>query len=239
MNESAPRRRVVAVLAALAVERRLLRPTDSVRVWQSGPGPAASRAAAERAIAAGAGALVSWGLAGGLRPGLTTGAVIISARVEDASGAVLNGDPAWAEHVRSQLIASSAAVQLGGLLSSDNVLTSAPAKAAAAAGSDAVAVDMETFAIAAVAAAHGVPWIALRVIADEVLDGLPAGIQDCVDGAGNMRFAGVTGVLLRPGQWAALMGTAACYRRARRSLKSIASVLVGTDFAAPPAGPIN
>ena len=60
----------IGFIAALAREctslRRQLPSAQAWQVFQSGPGAVRAAAAANRAIDAGAGLLVSWGLAGGL-----------------------------------------------------------------------------------------------------------------------------------------------------------------------------
>jgi len=240
MIQSAPERRFVAVIAALQAELRQLHRARAqctsdrgIRVFQSGAGYAASHRAAERAVAAGAGALVSWGLAGGLQPRLGTGSVIIATAATDSAGARWQAHEGWVTAVLSALPAGLT-VESGLLYCSDRMLVTPDAKAAAARRSGALGVDMETHAIAAVAAQRQVPWIGVRVVADSLLHGLPAGLSACVDDDGNTRLAGVLHMLLRPGRWLAFANLAVCYRRADRSLALLASGLLPTAFAAPP-----
>jgi adenosylhomocysteine nucleosidase len=238
MTDTPSKGRFVAVVAALGSELRPLRvlpAVPEVRVFQSGPGTAASTAAAADAVATGALALVSWGVAGGLAATLPTGTVIVSARCQNAAGTAVAGDEHWALRVAA-LLGKTLAVETGPLLCVEHVLHSPAAKAATQKQTDALAVDMETFAIGAVAAAHDLPWIAVRVVADSAADTLPKGVESCVNAAGNTRVVGVLGLLLKPDQWSALARTARCFGRARCSLAASAALLVPTRFALPGAG---
>jgi adenosylhomocysteine nucleosidase len=235
MSELTPERRFVALVAALSVETRPLNapPMDpAIEVFQSGPGPAASRAAALEAAGAGAGGLVSWGLAGGLAPGAATGSVIISADCRNPAGSDLKGSGEWVEEVTA-ILPKTLSVQVGPLLSSDEVLRDPAAKAAAWRSSHAMAVDTETFAMATVAQAYGLPWIAVRVVADCATDTLPLGVEGCVDKAGRTRVSGVLRLLWHPGQWSALATTADRFRVARRSLEMVTAALKAGGFAPP------
>ena len=73
-------REQLAVIVALELEAAILRRAHRLAappVFVSGPGLERARAAAERAIAAGARALIGWGLAGGLSETAVTGSVLL------------------------------------------------------------------------------------------------------------------------------------------------------------------
>ncbi len=63
----------LAVVTGMSSEAALLAAADSLLVRCEGPGPDAARRAAEGAVAEGATALMSFGLAGGLDPALAPG----------------------------------------------------------------------------------------------------------------------------------------------------------------------
>ena len=108
----------IGFVAALALAcTSLRRQSPRAERWlvvQSGPGSARASAAASRAIDAGAGLLVSWGLAGGLGVGVAPGTVIAPRRVLTEAGAPLLVDPAW--HSRLVLLAAELGVHRGDLL---------------------------------------------------------------------------------------------------------------------------
>ena len=166
-------------------ERRAL---AAWRVSQSGPGAARAAAAAAHAIDAGASVLVSWGLAGGLAAALAPGTVVAPRRVLAQGAEPIGVDAAW--HASLAALADEFALDYGDLLSVPAALESPAAKRAAAAATRAVAVDMESAAIAAAAARARVPFVALRVVVDGVGDALPQGAERWIDERGRSAHGG-------------------------------------------------
>ncbi|HZC87472.1 MAG TPA: hypothetical protein VE266_10795, partial [Steroidobacteraceae bacterium] len=90
----------LGIVAALAAESRPLGPAtrhgvqlatlaDGTLLILSGVGSAAAANGARRLLDAGARALLSWGLAGGLDPSLTAGTVVLPREVISPEGRVL------------------------------------------------------------------------------------------------------------------------------------------------------
>src|SRR5690606_7568336 len=99
---AAPRR--VAVIVALEVERRALRGRgDGVLVRVSGPGRGRAAAAAEASIAAGAAALVSFGLAGGLAQDAMPGRLMLPRAVLVPGGRRFDVDEPWRGRIAAEL----------------------------------------------------------------------------------------------------------------------------------------
>jgi adenosylhomocysteine nucleosidase len=213
-----------AIIAALGNERAALaRVPHAALGWslvQSGPGPERAAQCATAAVAAGAQALVSWGLAGGLAADVEPGTVILPRRVIMQRGETFAVAAGW--HERLTALAAEFAVSFGDLLTVPAALGSPAAKAAAATALAAVAVDMESAAIAAVAARARVPFVALRVIVDAQGDALPAGAEKWIDARGNTRTAAALGAIVRPGEWQALWRLAQRYRKANAVLVRLA-----------------
>jgi adenosylhomocysteine nucleosidase len=228
----------IVVIAALGVERAGLERVRrrgggaGIAFVQSGPGADRAGRAAREALDAGAAALLSWGLAGGLAKSLPPGAVVVPSAVIDAGGAALAAEPRWHAALVAALGANRV-VEQGPLLTVAAALETPAAKSAAAAATSAVATDMESFAIAAAAAAAGVPFAALRVIVDTLADSLPPRAERWIDARGERRFAPVVGAAFRPAQWPSLWLLASRYRVARASLTSVAERLRPTRFAVP------
>lgn len=228
---SSPRRDArIAVIAALSVERARFGRANrgGVEFLQSGPGAARAEAAARAAISAGAGALVSWGLAGALVEDAAPGDVVVPASVAVAGGDVWRADPRW--HAALAAALTSFTVHTGMLLGVPAVVASPAGKQAAARAWGAVAADMESAAIAASAAAAGVPFAVVRVVADGSADALPEDIEQWVDAAGDSRLLPLIGAAATPKRWRTLIMLAARYRLARRTLDGAARCLLARDF---------
>ena len=230
----------IGFVAALALEcASLRRQSPRAERWlvvQSGPGAARAAAAARRAIDAGAQLLVSWGLAGGLGVGVAPGTVIAPRRVLAEGGEPLAVDAVW--HSRLTLLAVELGVDRGDLLTVAEPLESPAAKRAAAAASNAVAVDMESAAIAAVAAHARMPFVALRVVVDGLDDALPPGAESWIDEQGRRRASAVLRTVIDARQWGTLLTLAKRYRVASAVLDRLARALAArqTHGAVMPAG---
>ena len=227
----------IGIVSALAAEARTLGPAarhgaglrqtaDGALLAVSGIGRAAAAAAARRLVLAGAGALASFGMAGGLDPTLICGAVLLPEEVA-AYDDTRSGKPPpatsqdWRQRLRAALPESLIACG-GRLLTSEQPIGSPEAKADAWRHSGAAAVDMESAAIAQVAGQAGLPFIAVRVIVDTAGDELPAAVI-AASGGGRLRVGRLIGGLLRtPGEVGALIRLSARYRIAGRVLAAIA-----------------
>jgi nucleoside phosphorylase len=225
----------VGFVAALDAECASLRQQATrARSWlvvQSGPGAARAAVAAQRAIDAGATLLVSWGLAGGLDAKLVPGTVVVPRRVLQLAAEPLAVDAGW--HSRLAVLADEFLLEHGDLLTAPAALESAAAKQAAAAATRAVAVDMESAAIAAVAARAGVPFVVLRVVIDGVADALPRGAEQWIDELGYRRLAPTLRAVVSLRQWRPLLTLAQRFRTASGVLDRLAQALAGRALFAP------
>jgi adenosylhomocysteine nucleosidase len=219
----------VGFVAALDVECASLRHraprTGSWLVEQSGPGAARAAAAAARAIDAGATLLVSWGLAGGLDANVAPGTVVAPRRVLQPGAEPVAVDATW--HARLAVLADEFVLEHGDLLTVPAALESPEAKRAAAAATGAVAVDMESGAIAAAAARARVPFVVLRVVVDGVADALPQGAEQWIDERGHRRLKPTLRAVVTLRQWRPLLTLAKRYRTASGVLDRLAQALAG------------
>jgi adenosylhomocysteine nucleosidase len=109
--------------------------------------------------------------------------------------------------------------ETGVLLTADRLAASAADKAGLAAQWGAVAVDMESAAVAAVAHELDVPFLCVRAIADPAEMALPRALLRATDAAGAVRRVALLGELLgRPGDVGTLLRLASHFRAALRTL---------------------
>lgn len=193
----------------------------------SGMGSAA-HAAAHQLIAAGARALISWGMAGGLDPALDVGTVCLPRVIVARDGANCATDLHWRE-ILTAAIAGRRTIATGQLLTCDAAIDDIAGKAAAFRETGAVAVDMESLHIGQAAAAHQIPFIAVRVIVDTAHDVIPAAVMAASRGGHVHLPLLCLGLLRRPRDLAPLLHLAKRYRTAARCLAAIAR----TDALAP------
>jgi adenosylhomocysteine nucleosidase len=238
---------VVGIVAALAVEARVLGPTikkraapasliDGSLLEVSGMGCAAAAIAARTLIDAGATALASWGMAGGLDPALRAGTIFLPSEVVSAPGAALTTAIDWRRRIAAAIAASHPVTQ-GKLLTSAHPIGAIAGKSAAFRDTGALAVDMESFAIAEVAAAHALPFIAIRVIVDAATDALPPAVM-VASRSGQLRLWRLIWALAcAPAELAGLIRLARRYEVARRSLRAVARAGPLRTFAFPSVSP--
>jgi len=214
----------VGVVAALAAEARALGPLRGASLAVSGIGFAAAAAAARALVEAQVSALMTFGLAGGLDPAIHTGSIVLPSELIAPSGARFLTNPPWRERMAAALNPSHA---VAGILLTSALAIETPAdKAAAFRDTGATAVDMESAAVAEVAAAHQLPFIAVRVIVDAAMDRVPPSVA-AASRAGRVQIGRlIVGLALAPGEIVALVRLARRYRTAMRRLR-----MVGTHLA--------
>jgi adenosylhomocysteine nucleosidase len=209
---------LTGVVTALEFEARSLRDSgDGALIRISGIGAERAANAARTLVAAGARALLSWGVAGALDPALSCGTAVLAAEVLHQEKRFASHHT-WRERVLGALEGHVRSAT-GALLSSDVAVASTAEKARLFLTSGAIAVDMESAAVAAVAADHDLPFLALRVILDGAHDRLPAGIMRAFDPAAPARPR-LWPLLRAPSDWGLLLGLALRYRVARRALSA-------------------
>lgn len=160
--------------------------------------------------------LLSFGVAGGLAPGLAAGTLVIADAVW-ADTARMPCDREWAARLRGPCLAGDIAAQ-------DLPVASAAAKAALHAATGALAADMESHVVAQAALRHALPFAAIRAIADPAWRDLPpaALVPMRADGKPNLP-AVLAALARRPGQIGALIALAGDLRRAMRALRAVAA----------------
>jgi len=188
-----------------------------------GPGPVAACSAARRAVARGADLLVSWGSAGALC-GARPGEIVLPDAVVDGSG-TRHDCAAGPRRRLARRIAGIARVHDGLVYAAPSPVADAAEKRAIGARTGAVAVDMESAAVAGVAAAEGIAFLVLRAIVDPVHRSVPPLATRALDGPRTRPFRVAAGLLESPGQFGALLALAFAARRTRRTLAACADRL--------------
>jgi hopanoid-associated phosphorylase len=198
---------LVSEAALLVGKRVLVRPVAG----------SAARATEEvRALAQeGVRAAVSFGLAGGLAADLPPGTLIVAASVI-ADGDVICCDP----RLRQSLEAALPDARTGTVAGSDTAILDPADKAALAARTGALAVDMESHAVARAARDLGLPFAVLRAVADPAGRAIPPLALRALRADGTTgAWPVVKGLILRPWLVPAMMRIAADSKVAHRALE--------------------
>jgi len=238
----------LGIIAALPEEARCLakRPdyhhallspqplSERVFLYISGIGPGQAAKAATTLIKHGADALLSWGCAGALSADVQTGDLLLPKNIQPEASDALPTDRAWHTHL-SGLLANICKPVTGTLAGSATIITEPAQKQALYQSSGAVAVDMESAAIAILAQNVHIPFMSIRAIADDVETGIPAYINMGMDMYGNINPARMLGLLLtHPASWFRLMRLGHQFSAAEATL-SLVSERIGIDGLLPPA----
>lgn len=190
----------------------------------AGTGPENARAAARRLIAEGATALVVAGVSGGLDPVLAAGDLIVAEAVLEGRDAgpdrLFTPDPAASERLREILSAAGLPVRRGVVIGVGRPALSTDEKRVLHGRSAAVAVDMESGAVARAAAESDIPLLVLRAICDAADRSVPREFFECLDPRGGVRPIRLLAMVARSPRLAGdLVRTGRAYRAALASLR--------------------
>ena len=196
----------------------------------AGPGVSVLFGAAQRyidkleaAVEAGGSGIISIGIAGGLAPGLSPGDWVIASGVI-ADGVRIPTDSRWSQKLLTALPGAVHA-DISGV---DAPVVAEADKRALHETHGTVACDMESHIAARIAARHGVPFAACRVIIDPAERTLPpaALVGMRADGRPDV-FAVIRSVCQQPRQMFSLLRVVADLRAARSALSDGRSRLTG------------
>ncbi len=182
-----------------------------------------ARAGAERLLAEGAGALISFGIAGGLDIALAPGSLVVADAVVPPEGPSIETDPRWRDNLVARLAPGEATV--AAIAGCDRVVATVAEKRALLDRTGAVAVDMESHGVAAAAQAAGVPLLIVRVVADPAARAVPSVALHALGADGRPRPAAIIARLAtKPWEIVPLLRIALDSRRAFAVLGRVAAV---------------
>ena len=224
----------IAAICGFEAEARLLRPLG-IDVTVTAGDAARAKQAAERAAAVGGRARVSFGICGGLAPGLATGTLLLPRAVRSASGDVFPADDVLRAALAEALRQADLYFIEDELLGLDRIAMTRADKAALFAQSGAAAVDTESLFVAHAAHRARVPFLVLRAISDPAEISLPPAATVGLDEDGNPAiFPVLLSLLKNPLQLPGLIRAARDADRALDALEA-ARDAAATVFSAPPA----
>ena len=168
--------------------------TIRVAIVESGMGTERARRATEALLDAHSPRwIISTGFCGALVPGMSIGQIVVANKIRSLAGDELTVDIGMQTDVTRGL-------HVGRTLTVDQMVRTIAEKQALAEQTGAIAVDMETHAVATVCHERKTRFLAVRSISDDMTSNLPAEVLSLVGETGAVRFGAVVGALWkRPG----------------------------------------
>jgi hopanoid-associated phosphorylase len=204
----------VIVVVELAFEARIAAGPGMQVICSGGDGQNLASAISQ-AIAGGCRGLLSFGVAGGLDPRLEPGACVVGSAVLSGKRR-LPTDHRWSQ----RLLQAIPNPVHGTLLGVPAPIASAEDKRALFLKTGAVAVDMESHVVATLAAAHGVPMAAIRVVTDPAARTVPSTALAAMRPNGTIDMvAMIRSLMKKPSELSGLLRTALDARAARQTLQ--------------------
>ena len=214
-----------AAVTGLTAEARIVRRAGLVAVAVGGDAARAG-VAARRLLAEGAIGLVSFGVAGGLDPALAPGTLLLPQAILDEGGARWPVDAPWRAQLAAALKMGCVAVSEGDLIGVSSAAGTAAQKAMLHRRTGAVAVDLESHAVACAAAEAKRPFVVLRAVGDPAERSLPSPALVGLDAEGRPALGPVLAAIARnPGQIPALLRVARDTRCALAALRGAVAAL--------------
>ena len=223
----------LGIVAAMPMERSWLASTTGdarPAVEVCGVGAAGAHRAALRLVDLGVDALASWGMAAGLDPQLAPGAVVIPTRVIGSGAQEYTADVHWRQRLVDRL-GHALTVSGDPLADAPAILDTPDAKTAIFERTGAAAADMESAAVAQVAAESELPILVIRVVLDAAPVSLPGGVGRVIDDAGRVRVPQLMiRAVLDPRDWSRWPGLVRNFLAARHAMRTLWS-LTAPDLA--------
>jgi len=198
---------------------------ENILVTVSGAGSEKAAIAAQRLIDKGAEQLISWGCAGALAPHLKAGDLLIPSSILTQDNQRLSSQSVWSQQLISELEQGIQCYN-NELLESASIISLADEKAEQYQKTGALAVDMESAAVARVALKANIPFVALRSIADVADQDLPKAINYAMTAKGVISLPKILFYLCtHPAELIGLIKLGINFNRASKTLKKVASQL--------------
>lgn len=197
---------------------------ENTVVCCSGAGPKNATTASQRLIDKRAERLISWGCAAALSSDLKPGDLLLPQQLQSESKQQFSIDSPWLKHVTEQL--SNLKPCIGLLAESSVIVAESSAKKDINLQSNAIALDMESIAIAQTALQHNIPAMIIRCIADPVEMSLPKAVSYALNDQGDVVLSKLLWYLLtHPIELPGLIKLGLHFSAAKNKLKLVAKQL--------------
>ncbi len=189
----------------------------------SGAGEDNARKASESLVKHGVTRLISWGCAAALHDQVRSGHLVLAeCCIDNEQTDVEIDNREWNRHVKSHFD-SHFPVHVGRLAESKQIVGSANDKFRLGQVTGAIALDMESTAIAKVANLNGLPFMTIRVVADSLDMSLPKAVSHALNEHGDVELLKLLRYLsTHPHELPGLIKLGVAFSAAKRTLRRIA-----------------
>jgi len=193
---------------------------DKLLVCCSGAGPVNAKKASQLLIDNGAERLISWGCAAALSPDLQPGDLVLPEELLSEKTEQLSLHSSWLTFIKQQL--SELSPLSGSLIESSTIVADCIDKQRIYQKSSAIALDMESIAVATVAKENNMPAVVIRCIADPVDMNLPKSINYAMNNQGDIELPKLLYFLLsHPFELTGLIKLGLHFNKAKNKLKLV------------------
>ena len=217
----------LGIVTAMPLERSWLASTtggNRPAVEVCGVGASGARRAALRLVDLGVDALASWGMAAGLDPQLAPGTILIPALVIGSGAHGYTPDVHWRQRLLDR-VGHALTVSGDPLADAPIILDTPDAKAAIFERTGAAAADMESAAVAQVAAEHELPMLVTRVVLDAAAVSLPGSLGRVANDACRVPVSQLMiRAALDPRDWPRWPGLVRYFLAARHAMRTVWSL---------------
>ena len=205
-----------------------LKLNDQLLVAYSGAGAVNATNAAQLLVEKGVTQLVSWGCAGALSEALKPGDLVFADKLRDVNGSLVDGFyvSSSLHDVIKKCLPKNTSVYTGMLIESRDIVSLSAIKKQLYASTGAIAVDMESVAIAKVAKQHQLSFLALRVIVDPASMDLPQAINQSLNAEGVIEMPKLLSFIAKhPFEILGLFLLGRYFNAAKKTLRALATQL--------------
>ena len=207
------------------VQGDCVRIADNILLAFAGAGPINAERATHLLIAKGAKKLISWGCAAALSPQLRPGDLMLAEQLLSEQQQVFDTDPRWRKRLH-ELLDKQFPISNGKLAESSHIVSKSSDKHNIYRQTGAIALDMESCAMAKIAEQSNLPCLAIRTIADPVSMSLPLAVTQALNGQGQVETSKLLRFLVtHPWEAPNLIKLGLHFHAAQKTLKIIAKQL--------------
>ena len=202
----------------------------NIFLYISGIGFDAATSAAKELVKKNIDGLISWGMAGGIDQSLKTGDIVLADTIQNDKEIFYTSNE-WRNSISSHLQTTPYKVLNGKIVTTNKILDSSIKKRELSNQTKALAVDMESAAIAKISLEKKIKYVSARVIIDDAYSNIPSIFLENIDNFGKIKIKSfLKSSLQNPFQLFQLISLIKSYIKSLSSLNNMYDEFKKRDF---------